>query len=177
MKKAVLILVLLSLGVVSCNNETTLQEFYVEHQNDNQYLAFDIPASLLTGDNSGLNAEQKATLETIKKVNILGFPLKEENKAVYEAEKEKLSTILKADKYKQLMRYGGGTKKAELYYLGEEDAIDELIVFGSDDEKGFGIARLTGNDMDPEALIRLLKSFEKGELDVSGLPQLGGFLD
>ncbi|MHA6280787.1 DUF4252 domain-containing protein [Salinimicrobium sp. CAU 1759] len=177
MKKAVLILVLLSLGVVSCNNETTLQEFYVEHQNDNQYLAFDIPASLLTGNNSALNAEQKATLETIKKVNILGFPLKEENKEVYETEKERLSAILKADKYKQLMRYGGGTKKAELYYLGEEDAIDELIVFGSDDEKGFGIARLTGNKMNPEALIRLLKSFDDGELDVAGLPQLGGFLD
>lgn len=177
MKKTALILVLLGLGVVSCNNETTLQEFYVEHQSDNQYLALDIPASLLTGKNSVLTAEQRATLETIKKVNILGFPLKGENKEIYEAEKAKLTNILKADKYQQLMRYGGGTKKAELYYLGEEEAIDELIVFGSDDEKGFGIARLTGNDMDPEALIRLLKSFEKGEIDVSGLPQLGGFLD
>ncbi|WP_324721223.1 DUF4252 domain-containing protein [Salinimicrobium sp. HB62] len=177
MKRSVLILVLLSLGVVSCNNETTLQEFYVEHQNDNQYLAFDIPASLLTGNNASLSAEQKATLETIKKVNILGFPLKEENKDIYEAEKERLASILKADKYKQLIRYGGGTKKAELYYLGEDDAIDELIVFGSDDEKGFGIARLTGNDMNPESLIRLLRSFEEGELDVSGLPQLNGFLD
>ena len=177
MKKAVLILVLLTLGVVSCDNETTLQEFYVEHQNDNQYLAFDIPASLLTGDNSALNAEQKATLETIKKVNILGFPLKEENKETYETEKQRLDEILKGDKYKQLMRYGGGNRKAELYYLGEEDAIDELIVFGSDDEKGFGIARLTGNDMDPEALIRLLKSFEKGDLNVAGLPKLDGFLD
>lgn len=170
-------MVLLSLGVVSCDNETTLQEFYVEHQNDNQYLAFDIPASLLTGDNSALNAEQKATLETIKKVNILGFPLKEENKETYETEKERLTSILKADKYKQLMRYGGGNRKAELYYLGEEDAIDELIVFGSDDEKGFGIARVTGNDMDPEAMIRLLKSFEKGDLNVAGLPDLDGFLD
>lgn len=177
MRKSVLILVLLSLGLVSCDNETSLQEFYVEHQNDNQYLAFDIPASLLTGDNSALNAEQKATLETIKKVNVLGFPLKEENKEEYETEKERLSSILKADKYKQLMRYGGGTRKAELYYLGEEDAIDELIVFGSDDEKGFGVARLTGDDMNPEALIRLLKSFEKGELDVAGLPKLEGFLD
>ncbi|NJW54712.1 DUF4252 domain-containing protein, partial [Salinimicrobium sp. CDJ15-91] len=35
----------------------------------------------------------------------------------------------------------------------------------------------TGNDMDPEAMIRLLKSFEKGELDVAGLPDLNGFLD
>jgi hypothetical protein len=177
MKKVLIIMVLLSLGVVSCDNETTLQEFYVEHQNDNQYLAFDIPASLLTGDNSALNAEQRATLETIKKVNILGFPLKEENKETYETEKERLTSILKADKYKQLMRYGGGNRKAELYYLGEEDAIDELIVFGSDDEKGFGIARVTGNAMNPEAMIRLLKSFEKGELDVAGLPKLNGFLD
>ena len=177
MKKAVFILALLFLGVVSCKNETTLQEYYVENQNSQQYLAFDLPASLLTGDNSRLTAEQKATLETIKKVNVLGFPLKDENKEFYEAEKAKLTEILKGDKYQQLMRYGGGTRKAELYYLGEEDAIDELIIFGSDDEKGFGIARVTGNKMNPEAMIRLLKSFEKGELDVAGLPDLGGFLD
>jgi hypothetical protein len=177
MKKTVLILVLISLGVVSCNNETTLQEYYVENQNNNQYLAFDIPASLLTGDNSKLTAEQKATLETIKKVNILGFPLKEENQVTYESEKEKLAEILKSDKYQQLMRYGGGTRKAELYFRGEDDAIDELIIFGSDDEKGFGIARVTGDKMNPEALIKLLKSFEKGDLNVAGLPKLEGFLD
>ncbi len=75
------------------------------------------------------------------------------------------------------MRYGGGTRKAELYFLGEDDAIDELIVFGSDDEKGFGIARVTGDKMNPEALIKLLKSFEDGDLDVAGLPNLGGFMD
>ncbi|WP_235942550.1 DUF4252 domain-containing protein [Salinimicrobium oceani] len=177
MKKFVLIMVLLSLGLVSCKNETSLQEYYVENQNNQQYLAFDIPASLLTGENSKLTAEQKATLNTIKKVNVLGFPLKDENKALYEAEKEKLTEILRSDKYKQLMRYGGGNRKAELYFLGEDDAIDELIVFGSDDEKGFGIARVTGDKMNPEALIRLLKSFEDGDLDVAGLPDLGGFLD
>ncbi|WP_029036484.1 DUF4252 domain-containing protein [Salinimicrobium xinjiangense] len=177
MKKVVLLLVVISLGLVSCNNETTLQEYYVENQNNHQYLAFDIPASLLTGDNSKLTAEQKATLATVKKVNILGFPLKEENQVQYEAEKEKLSEILKSDKYKQLMRYGGGNRKAELYFLGEDDAIDELIVFGSDDEKGFGIARVTGDKMNPEALIKLLKSFEEGDLDIAGLPKLGGFMD
>lgn len=177
MKKAILILVLISLWVVSCKDETTLQEYYVENQNNQQYLAFDIPASLLTGENSKLTAEQKATLATIKKVNVLGFPLKDENKAAYEAEKEKLTEILNSDKYTQLMRYGGGNRKAELYFLGEDDAIEELIVFGSDDEKGFGIARVTGDKMNPEALIKLLKSFEEGELDVAGLPKLGGFLD
>ncbi|SDL67151.1 protein of unknown function [Salinimicrobium catena] len=169
MKKTVLILVLLTLGLVSCENETSLQEFYVENQNDKQYLAFDIPASLLTGENSKLTAEQKATLETIRKVNILGFPKKAENEDAFREEQEKLSNILKSDKYNLLMKYGGGDRKAELYYMGEEDAIDELIVFGSDEEKGFGIARVTGDDMNPEAIIKLFRSFEKGELDVQGL--------
>lgn len=172
MKKAVLILVLLSLGLVSCENETSLQEFYVENQNDKQYLAFDIPASLLTGENSRLTPEQRATLETIRKVNILGFPKKADNEAAFEQEQEKLSNILKSDKYNLLMKYGGGNRKAELYYMGEEDAIDELIVFGSDEEKGFGIARVTGDDMNPEAIIRLFKSMEKGELDIQGLQNL-----
>lgn len=176
MKKAVLILVLLSLGFVSCDNETSLQEFYVENQNDKQYLAFDIPASLLTGENSQLTPEQKATLETIKKVNVLGFPKKAENEAAFQQEKEKLSKILKSHKYNLLMKYGGGNRKAELYYLGKEDAIDEIIVFGSDEEKGFGVARVTGDKMNPEAIIKLFKSLEKGDLDIQGLQNLGTML-
>ncbi len=172
MKKAVLILVLLSLGFVSCKNETSLQEFYVANQNDKQYLAFDIPASLLTGDNSQLTPDQKATVETIRKVNILGFPKKAENEAAFREEQEKLTNILKAEKYNLLMKYGGGNRKAEFYYMGEEDAIDELIVFGSDEEKGFGIARVTGNKMNPEDIIRLFKSLEKGDLNIQGLQNL-----
>lgn len=173
MKKVLPILALLGL-MWSCENETSLQEYYVENQNSNQFIAFDVPASLLTGDNSALNEEQRATLKTIRKVNVLGFPLKDENSAEYQVEKEKLTEILKNEKYNQLLRYGGGTRKAELYYVGEEDAIDELIIFGSDEEKGFGIARVTGDDMDPEAMIKLFKSFEKGELNVAGLPDLDG---
>lgn len=172
MKKTVLILVLLSLGLVSCENETSLQEFYVENQNDNQYLAFDIPASLLTGENSKLTPEQRATLETIRKVNVLGFPKKAENETAFEEEQEKLSRILRSDKYNLLMKYGGGNRKAELYYMGEEDAIDEIIVFGSDQEKGFGVARVTGNAMNPEDIIRLFKSIEEGELNIQGLQNL-----
>lgn len=172
MKKTVLILVLLSLGLVSCENETSLQEFYVENQNDNQYLAFDIPASLLTGENSNLTPEQRATLETIRKINILGFPKKAENETAFEEEQEKLSGILKSDKYNLLMKYGGGNRKAELYYMGEEDAIDEIIVFGSDQERGFGVARVTGNAMNPGDIIRLFKSIEEGELNIQGLQNL-----
>lgn len=172
MKKTVLVLVLLALGLISCESEMSLQEFYVENQNNNQYLAFDIPASLLTGENSKLSPEQKATLETIKKVNVLGFPKKEENSAEFKAEQERLSQILKSDEYNLLMRYGGGDRKAELYFKGQEDAIDELIVFGMDQTKGFGVARVTGDKMNPGDIIRLFRSAERGELNVQGLENL-----
>lgn len=174
MRKAILTLVLLSLGFVSCENETSLQEFYVENQNDNQYIAFDIPASLLAGDNSRFTPEQKATLETIRKVNILGFPKKAENTEILKQEQEKLSKILKSGKYNLLMKYGGGERKAELYFSGEEDAIDELVVFGSDEEKGFGIARVTGNDMNPGDIIKLFQSMDKEDMNIEGLPNLSG---
>lgn len=155
----------------SCDNKTTLQEYYVENQNNRQFLALDIPASLLTGNNR-LSAEQKATLETIKKVNLIALPMNEENRAIFEEERTKLTDILGDEKYQPLIKYGGGTRKAELYFLGEDDAIDEFIVFGYDEEKGFGVARVLGDDMKPESLIKLLKSFEEGDLNIEGLQNL-----
>lgn len=166
------IIVVLSLVCTSCDKSTSLQEYYVENQNNQQFLALDVPASLLTGDNSALSAEQKSTLETIKKINLLGFPMNDENRSRFEEEKSRLSTILQDGKYHTLMKYGGGTRKAELYYSGEEDAIDELIVFGYDEERGFGVARVIGDDMDPEAMIKLLRSLEKGDLNIEGLQTL-----
>ena len=172
MKNLHLILLFIGTALVSCDNQTSLQEYYVENQENKQFLAIDIPASLLTGDNTALDAEQKATLETIKKINLLGYPLNDKNKGSFEEEKEKLTAILQDQKYQTLMKYGGGNRSAQLYYLGEEDAIDELIVFGSDEERGFGIARVLGDDMDPEALIKLFRSFEKGDVNIQGLQEL-----
>ena len=169
--------VCLGFAFISCDNEISLQEYYVENHSNRQFMALDIPSSLLTGDNSKLDAEQRATLETIKKVNLIAYPVNEENKASFEEEKSKITAILKNEKYQPLMKYGGGTRKAELYYIGEEDAIDEFIVFGTDDEKGFGVARVLGDDMKPESLIKLLKSFEEGDLNVQGLQNITTFKD
>ncbi|GHA35001.1 hypothetical protein GCM10007103_15680 [Salinimicrobium marinum] len=177
MKRFKILLALGALAFYSCDNETTLQEYYVENQGNKQFLALDVPSSLLTGSGSRLDTEQKATLETIKKVNLMAFPMNDENKASYEQEKEKLTAILQNDKYNTLIKYGGGSRKAELYYLGEEDAIDEFVVFGSDEEKGFAVARVLGEDMKPEALIKLLKSFQEGDIDIQGLQSLTSFKD
>lgn len=171
--KKLLFTAILGVVLVSCSNETSLQEYFVENQNDRRFMALDVPSSLLVGENSSLDAEQRETLKTIKKVNLLGYPMNEENKATYEEEKAKIKDILNAEKYQSLMRYGGGgTRSAQLYYLGEEDAIDEFIIFGADSARGFGVARVLGDDMQVDALMKLVSSFEKGDINIQGLEEI-----
>ena len=158
-------------GFTSCNDGQSLQKYYVENQEDNDFLALDIPTTMFTNVES-LEAEQKQTMESIKKINVLVLE-KEENPSKFEEEKQKLSEIFKNEKYQLLMKYGGGNRKAELYFTGEEDAIDELIVFGYDDERGLGVGRVLGEDMNPEQIMKLMKSLDKDNIDVNGLEGLG----
>lgn len=173
MKRAKLLgIFLLGLGVLSCNNEPSIQEYYVENQEDSKFVAIDIPTSLLA-NNEELNEEQLATLKTVKKVNVLAYPL-EEGAEEYQVEKNQLQEILKNEKYQLLMKYGSGERKAEIYFTGDEDAIDEFILFGFDDSRGMGLARVLGEDMSPEKLIELLRSLEKGDVNLDGLKGIAG---
>ena len=58
-------------------------------------------------------------------------------------------------------------------YVGKETAIDEVIVFASSSEKGFGIFRLLCDDMRPDQALKLMKTMERGDLDLSKLSGIG----
>ncbi len=165
-------LALAAAAFVSCANEPSLQEYYVENQQDNKFIALDVPTSMFTNADA-LDENQRATLESVKKINVLALPVKE-SKEEYEAEKAKLSSILQDKKYQLLMKYGSNDRKAEIYFTGDEEAIDEIIVYGYDDTKGVGVARVLGEDMNPQKLMELMKSFEKGDVDVNGLKGITG---
>jgi len=168
-------IVSLALGItafVSCASEPSLQEYYVENQQDNKFIAVDVPTSMFTNAEQ-LDETQKETLETVKKINVLALAVKD-NKEEYEAEKVKLADILKNEKYQLLMKYGSNNRKAEVYFTGEEDAIDEIIVYGYDDTKGVGVARVLGEDMNPQKLMEFMKSLNKGDIDIAGLKGISG---
>lgn len=168
---------LAALTLFSCNNEESLQRYLVDRQDDDSFLKIDIAASLLQTDSNSLSQEEKDILETVKKINVVAFPLNGENDAQYEGKKQELKDIISQDKYKTLMKFGSNSKGATLKYLGEEDAISEIIVFASDDEKGFALFRLLGDNMRPDQMIKLMNSIEKGDLDVSKLSSIGGLFD
>lgn len=168
--KVLKILSAVSFGLLAmaCNNGQSLQEYYVSNQENSDFMAVDIPASMFANTGS-LEPEQQKTMESIKKINVLAIPIKAENKEIIESEKTAISEILKDEKYQLLMKYGGSNARLEVYYTGDEEAVDEIIIYGFDENRGMGMARILGDDMNPSDILVLIKSLEKGDLDMEGL--------
>jgi hypothetical protein len=164
---------LAALTLFSCSNKESLQRYIVDRQDDDSFLKIDIAASLLQTDSANLSQEEKDILKTIKKINVIAYPIEEGNVSAYEVKMQELKTILDQDRYKTLMKYGSNKEGATLKYVGLEDAIDEIIVFVRDDEKGFALFRLLGDDMRPEQMIKLMTAIEKGDVDISKLNSIG----
>ena len=164
---------LAALTLFSCSNKESLQRYIVDRQDDDSFLKIDIAASLLQTDSANLSQEEKDILKTIKKINVVAYPIEEGNVSAYEVKMQVLKTILDQDRYKTLMKYGSNKEGATLKYVGLEDAIDEIIVFVRDDEKGFALFRLLGDNMRPEQMIKLMTAIEKGDVDISKLNSIG----
>jgi len=168
---------LAALALFSCSNEQSLQRYLVDRQDDDAFLKVDIAASLLQANDADFSKEEKEILATVKKINVVAFPIKGENAANYDTKKQELKDIINQAQYKTLMKFGSNNKGAVLKYLGEEESIDEIIVFASDDEKGFALFRLLGDNMNPAQMIKLMNSIEKGDMDISSLKSIGNIFD
>ena len=145
--------------LTSCKNEDSIQQFYVDSEENSNFLMLDIPTSIITLPEAA-SVEAKQAYESIKKVNLLAFKINESNKADYQKEKAKVKHILKNDSYIELMRINTNGRKIVAKYIGNENSVEEMILFAQDNDKGFALARVLGEDMKPENMIALLKSIQ-----------------
>ncbi|WP_226294392.1 DUF4252 domain-containing protein [Aquimarina algicola] len=169
--------VIVAIFLVSCNSEPTLQEYFVNHQDDKDFIAVDIPSSLLDKGKIDLNEEETAALESIKKINFLALRINDNNKNRFEEEKTVIKKILDKDQYETLMKFGSNGVKAVLKFQGEEDDIDEVIVFASDREEGLALVRVLGDNMRPEKILKLAKSVEEGKIDIEAFKDIAKTID
>ncbi len=158
--------------VMACNKEQTLQEYLVESKENNEYMSFDMPASIIQLSETNINEEDKAVLATIKKMNFLAFPISETNKEMYAAEKQKVKDILKQDSFTELMTMRGKEGQVMVSFVGSDDAIDEVVIFGASDEKGFAIARVLGDNMNPADILKIAQHMQIDD-DSGQMNQLG----
>lgn len=176
MKSIKYIVLLLTLTfIVSCSDEVSIQQFYVESENNDDYLMIDIPTSIISLP-EGASAESKQAYNSISKVNLLAFKINDTNRAKFETEFVKVKAILKNPSYIELMRLNSNGHKVMAKYIGTETAMEELILFASDKDKGFALARVLGDDMKPENMLKLLNNLKEVDVNNETIGTLKEFL-
>lgn len=157
-------IVLFVFTLMSCAKEDSIQQLYVDSETNDNYLMLDIPASIITLSEDASTKEKQA-YESIDKVNLLVFKINESNKDNYTTEYTKVKKILKNKNYTELMRVNSNGYKITAKYVGNEDSINELILFVSDNSKGFAVVRVLGDDMKPENMLHLLNNLKDIDQD------------
>lgn len=162
--------------LASCASQQSLQEYYVDNQENPNFISLDIPASILNMDEVELSEVQKEAVGSLRKFNLLAFKKTSENVVDYKLEKAKVKEILKNADFTELMKINSSYGKGVIKYLGEDDAIDEVIIYGDSKEQGFALVRVLGKDMNPAHIIQLMQAIQKSDYNGEGLGEIGKFL-
>ncbi len=177
--KKIIIAGLALLGVLffeACSSTQSLQEYYVDNSENPNFISLDLPTSILNLEEADLTETQRKALNSLRKLNMLAFKKTMTNAEEYVAEKAKVNAILKDKDYKELMKLNSEYGKGVIKYLGEDDAIDEVVIYGSSDDKGFALIRVLGDDMNPAYIMQLMKAIQKADYDEDALGDIGKFL-
>ena len=166
---------LISVFITSCSSEQSLQKYYVEKQNNDNFIAVDLPASLINM-NENISEESKETLKSLKKLNILAFKINDTNSADFVNEYETIKNILSNKDFNDLMRAKHENISFTIKYLGDEESIDEVVLLASEKTKGFLIARILGDDMKLGEIMKLLNEVDNFDSNNDAFAQIGDLL-
>ena len=142
MKRIYSIAILCNLFLTGCHNEPTLQKYFVENTENKNFIALDVSPSILNVDKTKLTAQQNDALKSFDKMNILAFKLNDSNKSQFAVEKAKVTAILKDKTYQQLMKFGSGAAGASVSFVGDDEHIEEFVLFANQKETGFEVVRV-----------------------------------
>ncbi|WP_299367566.1 DUF4252 domain-containing protein [Winogradskyella sp.] len=160
--------------LMSCNQGPTLQTYFVDNELKPGYSQIDAPTSLINVDEIEMTDEQREAYKSVDKLNILVYTPTDSLEGIG-AEIEKVNQILKNPKYEELIRGNTIDGKFSVKYIGEVDNVDEVILFGSSEDRGFVIARLLGDNMNAGKIYSLRTVLQNANFDNSNLNGLTDF--
>jgi len=167
-----LIYLFIGIFVIGCNSEPTLPKYFVENTENKNFIAFDVSPSIINADQTKLTLQQKASLKTFDKMNVLAFKINDSNKSQFETERNKVSKILNDKKYQQLMKVSSGKEGASVSFVGDEEHIDEFVLFANKKENGFAVVRILGKDMNPTGIMSMLSIIQSSNINLEQLKPL-----
>ncbi len=174
--QSIVVILLAVFALSSCASTQSLQEYYVDNSENPNFISVDVPASILKLEETNLSASQKEALGSLRKLNVLAFKKTATNAAAFKEEKAKVNNILKDKRFNELMKLNSSYGKGVIKYLGDDDAIDEVIIYGSSKDKGFALVRVLGKNMNPAHLAELLQAIQSADFNTDNLGEIGAFL-
>lgn len=160
----------------SCNQDPTLQSFYVDSELAPGFTSLDVPISLLKIDETLLDEEQKEAYDSVDKLSMVAFVAEEGNKDQMKIEFAKVKAILENPKYEELMRGGNSTDgKFVIKCVGDGENVDEFILLGNSNESGFAVVRVIGDDMNFSKIMNLASVLDEGNIEQSQLKEITKF--
>lgn len=171
-------LIVAILLTLSCSSDAEMQDYFIKHQSDTNFLAIDIPSSVLGDvDNKEMAVDVKEALLSFKKLNVLAFKKTDSNVATFETEKKAVKKIIANKSYKDLMHFKDSANSVIIKYLGSDSSVDQFILFGSSDEKGFVLVRVLGDKMNVNKAFKLFTLAKSGKMDTSKIAVLKNFFN
>ena len=168
--------ILLIFAISACSSTQSLQEYFVDNADNPNFLSVDLPVSLLNMEKADLTEDQREAIGSLKKINILAFKITKDNLMEFQKEKANITAILKNGKFTELMKMNTRYGKASVRYLGDDDAIDEVVIYGDSEDKGLMLVRVLGKNMNPAKLVQFMNALEKSDYKGEGLGKIGNFL-
>lgn len=162
---------ILSLLFFSCKTEKSLEQYFIANEDNDNIVIVDVPISMVNNTLS-LTEKEKKAIKSVKKLNLLFLKKEENNKPEFEKQKQILSQILRNKKYQTLSKLKSGKTKIDVKFVGSDDAINEIVLFASDKEKGFLLARILGDKMNPDDMQLLIKNIQNMNFDMNQLNQI-----
>jgi len=159
----------------SCGDSVSLQRYYVDNQESKNFISQDIPLSLMEIDKSKFTEAQEEAYNSVDKLNFLGYKFNETDTETYKAELAKVKTILSDSKYNDLMEFSDKGNKIYVKYIGTDEEADEVIVFGSAKDMGFGIVRILGDDMSPDKMVTLISALQNANIEEGQIENIMNF--
>jgi hypothetical protein len=170
--KNILSICLFAMLLTSCQTNS-LQSYLVDHKSDENFISVDFSLRTFVDNFDELDPEQKEVFEDVNKVNLLAFKKNGSNSDAYQTKSQELIDILSTEfKEGELMSLNMDGNQMKMYADDLESTVKEIIVYASNKDKGFIVARLLGDDLNPENFMKMAKM--SGEMDFDSL---SGILD
>jgi hypothetical protein len=166
MKITLSLLCLSILMLTSCSSEPTVQRYFVEKSENKDFIALDVAPGFIDTKGLKLSAEEQKAVKSLHHINILAFKANQKNVPVYKKELDDVKKLIKSDHYDELMTFNSGGMGASLNTRGEGEHIEEFVLLANNEKTGFGVVRVTGNDMTPANIMTIMGLIQKANLNM-----------